>query len=215
MADDYKRPPAGYHKYILAFDSETTGLTWGADDPSEGHQAISWGFVVADAHTLIPIEKLYLEVKWNDESKATRASDPTFSVKASEIHGLTFEYLEEHGVSEEAAVIAILELILKYWGPANQIHCLGHNVRSFDIQFLRSTLRRYGAEIKISSRCIDSHSVGEALLESYTSDQFFSTMGFTDRSGHNALEDAEQALESVRLCRVLWNDFVGLKANEA
>jgi len=215
MSEDYKRPPAGFHKYILALDSETTGLSWDTDDPSIGHQAVSWGLIVADAITLIPVEKLYLEVKWNDESKAAFAADPTFSCKASEIHGLTFKHLEEHGVSEVEAVIAILELVLKYWGPVNQLHCLGHNVYPFDIPFLRAMVRRHGAELRFSSRNIDSQSVGEAVLESYTSDQFFSTMGFTDRKGHNALEDAELALECCRRIRVLWDDFVGLNANES
>lgn len=214
MTDEYNRPP-GYYKYILAIDCESTGLNWDTDDPSIGHQAVSWGIIVADAHTLIPIEKLYIEIKWNEESKKAKQLDPTFSVRASEIHGLTFAHLEEHGISEEEAVIAILELIIKYWGPDRQLHCLGHNVQAFDIPFLRAMFRRYGAEVRFSSRNTDSHSVGVALLESYTSDQFFGTMGFTDRDGHNALEDAAQALESIRRCRVMWNDFVGLSANEA
>jgi len=215
MTSSTNRPPAGYHKYILAIDCETTGLNWDTDDPSIGHQAVSWGVVVADAQTLVPVEKIYVEIKWNKESEAAFAADPTFSTKASEIHGLTRAYLEEHGVTEEDAVILILELILKYWGPSNQLHCLGHNVHSFDVPFMKAMLRRHGAEVKFSSRHTDSHSVGFALLESYTSDQFFSTLGFVDRDGHNALEDAEQALECVRRCRVLWKDFVGISAHES
>ena len=215
MADDYKRPPKGYYKYVLAIDSETTGLNWDTDDPSIGHQAISWGIIVADAHTLIPIEKLYVEIKWNSESDAAYAADPTFSIRAHESHGLTRAHLEEHGVPEEEAVIMILELILKYWGPTNQLHCLGHNVNSFDVPFMRAMFRRHGIEVKFSSRQTDSHSVGIALLESFTSDQFFSTMGFDARDAHNALQDAEMALECVRRCRVMWKDFVGLSAYES
>ena len=207
MTDEYNKKPKGFFKYVLAIDSETTGIGKG-DDPSVGQQAISWGIIVADAQTLLPVEKLYVEIKYNDESRKTREVDPTFGVGASDIHGLTFAHLEEHGVTEEEAVVQILELILKYWGPTQQLKCLGHNVVSFDIPFMKSMFRRFGVEVMFASRHCDSNSVGFAVLETYTSDQFFSTMGFTDRSSHNALEDIYQSLESCRRIRVLWDAFV-------
>jgi len=213
MTDNYKRNPQGYFKYILAIDSETTGFTKGRD-PSVGHQAISWGIIVADAHTLIPVEKLYLEIKWNDGSKAARADHPSFSVTASDIHGLTYNYLEENGIAEEDAVLLIAELILKYWGPTQQLHCLGHNIE-FDIAFLDSMFKRYGIDLYFSSRQYDSNSMGFVAVESFTSNSFFDTMGFPPRDAHNALQDIEQTLESCRRIRVLWNDFVGINANEA
>lgn len=214
MADEYIQPPKGYFKYILAIDCETTGYNKEGPDPSVGHQAISWGIVVADAETLIPIEELYLEIKWNDESKRAKELDPEFGNIASSIHGLTSTYLEENGIEEIDAVVQITELILKYWGPTQMVKCLGHNVVSFDIPFLRSTLSRYGIDVPFGSRHYDTNGIGFATVGSYTSDALFSTMGFDDRAGHNALEDAKQALESARRIRIIWNDMVGLKAYE-
>ena len=210
------RPPKGYFKYILAVDSETTGLNKvkNEGDVSDGHQAVSWGLIVADAETLIPVEKLYLEVKWNEQSKRRKELDPEFGVTASSIHGLSYSYLEENGIDEADAVVQILELILKYWGPTNELKCLGHNVSEFDIPFMKSMFKRYGVDVKFANRQYDTNSIGWAMTGSFTSDAFFSTMGFDTRESHNSLEDASMALESTRRLRVIWNDSVGLKAYE-
>lgn len=209
---DLDNKPKGYFEKILAIDCETTGLNWDEDDPSIGHQAVSWGIIVADAMTLKPIEDLYVEIKFNEESKAEKQRDPTFATAASAIHGLTSEYLEKNGISEEEAVVKIASLILKHWGPTSQVKILGHNVVSFDIPFLRSMFKRYDIDIPIGHRHYDSNSVGFITVGSYTSDDLFSIMGFDTRNKHNALEDAYMALESCRRIRVLWNAKVGVNA---
>jgi len=90
--------------FLFGLDFETTGVCVKNDDPlhnkktGERHQAVSGGFIVADAKTYEPIEKLYLEIKWND------------------------------GVEEEEAVMEIANLIIKYWGTSSPLNCLGHNV---------------------------------------------------------------------------------------
>ena len=66
--------------------------------------------------------------------------------------------------------------------------------------------------MKFAHRQYDSNSIGWATIGSFTSDAFFSTMGFNTREAHNSLEDANMALESTRRLRVIWNDVVGLKA---
>lgn len=208
---EVENKPRGYFKKILAIDCETTGLNFDTDDSSIGHQALSWGIIVADAKTLKPIEELYVEIKWNNESKLSKEINPEFGAAASNIHGLTSEYLEEHGVSEEEAVVLITNLILKHWGPTIQVKILGHNVK-FDISFLVAMLRRYNIEIPISHRTYDSNSVGFITVGSYTSDALFDIMGFDARSSHNALEDIRMTLESCRRIRVLWNSKVGVNA---
>jgi len=206
--------PKGYFEKLLAIDCETTGLNWEEDDPSMGHQAISWGIVVADATTLKSIEELYVEIKWNEESRKAKKNDPTFGVSAAAIHGLTFSYLEENGVTEEEAVTQIANLIIKYWGPTTQVKMLGHNVHIFDIPFMRAMFRRHDIEIPIGSRHYDSNSVGFCTVGAYTSDALFETMGFDSREAHNALEDARMSLESCRLIKQLWQQMVALKAYE-
>lgn len=211
MMNDIKNPK-GFFQYILAMDSETTGVNFNSADPSDGHQAISWGFIVADSITLEPIEELYLEIKWNDDSRAARKANPEFSVGASAIHGLTFDYLEKNGIEEVDAAVQIANLILKYWGPVNKVSCLGHNVASFDIKHLQKMFTRYGIDIAFNSRHCDSHSAGFVTLGSYTSDALFDGMGCDERSDHNALDDAYMSLTACRNIKTLWDDIVGVKA---
>lgn len=206
----YDTPKGAFNK-LLAIDCETTGGRFGTDDYSVGHQAVSWGIVVADAQTLQPIEELYVEIKWNEESKASRRKDPTFGVIAANIHGLSFDYLEKHGMDEEDAVAAIGNLILKHFGPDSHIKCLGHNVHMFDVPFLRSLFRRFDIELKFGARHYDSNSIG-FITGAFTSDALFATMGFDERNGHNALEDAKMSLEACRMIKVLWDAKVGVKA---
>jgi len=195
--------PAGWFQYVLAMDAETTGLKFNSDDPSIGHQAVSWGFIVADSHTLKPIEKLYVEIKWNDTSLDAREADPKFGTYAEKIHGLTLAYLEENGLDEQEAVEEIGTLILKYWGDGN-IRCLGHNVATFDIWFLKRMMRRYNIELKFGARHIDTSGAGFINFETYTSDALFDEVGFEARDDHNALVDAEMALESARMMRLIF-----------
>ena len=203
--------PKGWFQYVLAMDAETTGLKFNSDDPSIGHQAVSWGFIVAEAATLKPIEKLYVEVKWNEDSIAARKADPKFGTYAEKIHGLTYDYLEENGMDEVEAVEEIGTMILKYWADGN-IRCLGHNVATFDIWFLKRMMRRYDIELKFGARHIDTSGAGFINFETYTSDALFELVGFDARDDHNALDDAEMALESARAMREIFK--LGLEAND-
>jgi len=208
MTQDKKQ--IGYSKFILAMDCETTGICKG-DDPSIGQQCVSWGIVVADTDTLKPVKELYVEIKWNEASKAARKKDPTFGeYAATKVHGLSYEYLEEHGISEEEAVMEIVNIILEYWGPNVQVKTLGHNVVSFDLPFMRAMFRRHGIEVPFGSRHYDTNAIGWATVGSYTSDALFTTMGYDTRNNHNALEDTLLALNSCRRINIIWRDVVGL-----
>lgn len=201
MSEDKK--PRGYIEKILIVDSETTGMAYGCDDPSynpttgETYQAVSWGMIVADAFTLKPIERLYVEIKWNGES----VWDP----RAQAVHGLSLDYLEENGMSEEDAVVEIASLILKYWGPDSPVHLGGHNVATFDLPFLRRLLRSQGLEIKFGHKYIDSNSVGFTTFGTHNSDDLFEAVGCATRGDHNALEDAENTLTALRTIKQLFN----------
>lgn len=195
--------PAGYFKFILAMDCETTGINFDGDDPSDGYQAISWGIIVADAETLKPCKKLYVEIKWNEESKLARVKDPTYGKRAESIHGLTYEYLEEHGVSEQEAVEQIGSVILEFFGDGN-IHTLGHNVVSFDLWFLKRIFRKFGIYLKFGARHIDTNSLGFVNFGTYTSDQLFNAIGLDERDKHDASEDVAMELEAARRMRIVF-----------
>jgi len=206
-----KGKPRGYFEKILAIDCETTGLCFNQDDPSrnpntgETHQTVSWGIIVVDAQTLKPIEDMYVEIQWTDESVEQRKANPKFGTYAEKIHGLSKEYLDENGFTEAEAVEAIGSLIIKHWGPNGKICLLGHNVTTFDLCFLRGMFRNHGIELKFGSRHIDTNTVGFVNWETYNSDDLFEMVGFDARGDHNALDDAKMALESARVTRVIFN----------
>jgi len=201
----------GYFNYVLAMDCETTGLNFSGDDPSDGHQAVSWGIIVADTVTFKPVEELYVEIKWNPVSIQSRKLDPKFGTHAEKIHGLSFKHLEENGMDEEEAVLLIANMIIKYWGTDNAIATLGHNVATFDMPFLRALFRRVGVPLKFANRHFDSCSLGAGTVGSFTSNALFETMGNDEREDHNALDDCKMSLGSFRTIKTLWTDMVGLE----
>jgi DNA polymerase III epsilon subunit-like protein len=197
-----KGKPRGHFDYVLAADCETTGLFFNEDDPSynsktgQTHQSVSWGFIVADAVTLKPIEKLYIEIKYNGTSE--------WNDRAFKIHGLSKEYLAENGMSEEDAAAAIANLIIKYWGPTGNICLLGHNVVTFDMWFLKRLMRGQCIELKFGNRHIDTFSLGQCTIGIFNSDDLFDECGLPVREKHNALEDIEYTLESARRIKMIF-----------
>lgn len=194
--------PRGYFKYILALDSETSGLSFNSDDPSYDseldncYQALSWGLIVLESDTYKEVDKMYIEIKYDDNF--------IWSDKAAAVHGLTKEYLDKNGVDECEAVVQIANFIIKFWGPDNAICLLGHNVY-FDKCFLRRMMRRHGIDLRFGNRLIDTNSIGAALIQSFTSDELFFKMGLPERTMHNALEDIEYTVESIRRIRTIFN----------
>lgn len=193
--------PRGYFEKVLALDCETTGLFFNTDDPSydpttgKTHQSLSWGFIVADAKTLKPIDKLYLEIKWNGVSE--------WNKKAEEVHGLSKEYLDKNGLTEEQAVEQIGNLIIQHW-PSNKICLLGHNVVSFDMWFFKRLMRSQGIELPFGNRHIDTFALGQCTLGTFNSDDLFAECGLPVRTTHNALEDIEYTLESARRIKMIF-----------
>jgi len=201
-----KGKPRGYYQKILAMDCETTGLASNCDDPSynpktkETYQSVSWGLIVADAQTLKPIEKLYIEIQWDGES--------VWDKRAEKIHGLTKEHLKENGFTQSEAVEAIGSLVMKHWGPDGRIGTLGHNVATFDLWFFKRLFRKFNIELRFGNRHVDTSTVGFVNWETYTSDALFDVVGFEERGDHNALQDAEQSLEAARITRLLFKNCI-------
>lgn len=197
--------PRGYLTRLLGIDCETSGLFFNGDNPALGdgtqgyYQAVSWGLVVINAETLQPIEKLYLEVKWDGKS--------IWSPKAEAVHGLSKAHLEEHGVSRTEAVEEIGNLILNHWGPSSPVCVLGHNP-SFDLSFLKADLRSEGLEVRFGSKVVDTNSIGFAVFNTHNSDDLFELVG-VKRGEHNALDDALAALKVVQTVRKLSDRLLG------
>ena len=188
-----------HFKKFLAIDCETSGMTFG-DDPSKDYQMVSVALIVSDTTTYQELDSLYLEIKWNGESK--------WEPKAESIHGLTKEYLEENGVDEEEALADILEFLDKHFDLTKAITLCGHNAANFDKPFLKSLLRRFEVDLKFSHRTIDTFSVGLIAVNAFDSDELFDNMGFPPRKEHNALEDIRLSLKSLRVINKLMKECI-------
>lgn len=202
------KKPRGYIEKVLFVDVETSGLALGSIDPSRDavsgttYQVVSIGLIVASAITLQPIEKLYLEIKWNGES--------AWSAEAENVHGLSLQYLEANGMSEEDAVVEIATMLLKYWGPSGVVCLAGHNVGTFDKFFFNALMAKHGIQLRFGSKTIDTNSIGFATFGTHNSDDLFELVGCAPRdpAKHNALTDAENALTAVRTIRTLFDRYV-------
>lgn len=204
------KKPVGYFEKILCIDTETSGMVKGRNggDPSsnpdtgEQYQIISIGLIVASALTFKPIEELYIEIKWDGTS--------LWSPEAEKIHGLSLQYLEDHGVDRDDAVTQIGNLVLDHWGPDTPIALLGHNVVAFDLPFFKQLMRSEGIELRFGHRHVDSFACGLAAFGTFNSNDLFAMVGCAarDDTKHNALDDARMALTSVRTIRQLFDGCI-------
>jgi hypothetical protein len=194
-------------QYGLCIDWETSGATWGGDS-SKDYQGLSFGAIVFDAKTFEEVEKIYVEIKYNPKWK--------WSTEAEAIHGMSKEYLEENGISQEDAAVALAELILKYWGPDSKVMFMGHNAE-FDRRFTNQLLNQIEIEFSVEKQTqftswiqlhhvvLDTSPLGFVAVGLFKSDLLFEKMGFEQRGDHNALQDAEQTLATAKGIRDLVN----------
>ena len=191
-------------------DTETSGFFFfNEPDPSfnpktkQTHQSVSWGLIVANAQTFKPIASKYVEIKWNGVSE--------WNKEAEAVHGLSKEYLEKNGMSEEEAAVEIAEFIDKHWpqdaelSSNRNVRCLGHNVATFDIWFMRRLLKPHGLMFPTGNRFVDSSSVANVVLGVFNSDDMFDELGLGNRTLHNALEDCDLTLKAMQRIRAIFN----------
>lgn len=182
MAKDLNRLP----QFGLGIDWETTGYS--LPNYASKHQGISYGAIIFDVKTLEPVESLYQEIKY----------DPRYiwDDAAQNVHGITREYLEQNGISQEEASYKLADLVNRYLGNDN-VMVLGHRVH-FDIAFTDQLLKSTGMEFTYHPTKIDSCSMATILLELTYSNDIFNVLGFPPRGKHNALEDIMYTLESIK-----------------
>lgn len=182
-------------KFGLAFDTETTGYS--IPNYAEKHQAISFGLIVFDVATFEPVEEDYFLVKYNPAKYE-------WSETAAKIHGLTPEYLNANGLSQEDAAVRFFSLVLKYFATED-VMALGHRV-NFDIAFANQLADIIQIQPNWHPVKIDSCALGSALLGISKSDDLFKELGFEDRGVHNALEDIRYTLTAVSLMQKVFQE---------
>jgi len=183
-------------KFGLGIDCETSGSIFGGKSASE-YQAVSFGLVVFDFKTFEPVDAMYVEIKFD-------ATKWKWSDEAQKIHGLSREYLEANGVTQEEAACLIAEFILKWFAPDSNIFLLGHNVQ-FDVDFIEQLMVPFGLMFGLSPTRIDTGGVGYVMLGYHKSDLLFDAVGLDKRGAHNALEDILLTLETAKRLRMLAN----------
>jgi DNA polymerase III epsilon subunit-like protein len=179
-------------KYGLLIDWETSGSDFGGDS-SIAHQGLSFGALIVNTETWEEVDSLHCELRF-DETKYK------WTEGAQKIHGLTREYLAEHGMPREEALAALIELLMRYFAPGSKIMSIGHNV-SFDNDFTMQLFRDHGLEdaLKFHHVLVDTSGFSFALIGEYKSDVVFELLGGIDKRGlHNPLNDARACLAVLR-----------------
>jgi DNA polymerase III epsilon subunit-like protein len=183
----------------LCLDWETSGSDFDSSDNTQKYQGLSYGAIIFDTRTFEPVDKLYVEMKF-DESKYK------WSMGAQNIHGLSREYLEQFGISREEGCILLAEFILKYLGPNANVMFAGHNA-NYDIGFTKQLFRDFGLEFNTYHVVLDTAPMCFTAFGTHKSNDLFEIFGFDTRNAHNALQDAEMTLECLKNFRALFNEI--------
>lgn len=199
-------------KYILGMDCETSGMAFASEtsatnpDPSVNptangtYQSVSWGLVVCDMTTMRLVDELYVEIQWDGES--------LWSSKAEKVHGLTKEYLQQHGKTSEDAACDIYDFIIKWWpDPKVAIPTMGHNIASFDHWFFRRLMSKFNLMPTLGNRVIDTNTIGIVCFNAYTSNELYELVG-VKRTSHNSLEDIKASWRVIKTTRSLFTNFL-------
>lgn len=198
-------------QFGCCLDWETSGACWGGDSTKD-YQGISFGVIIFDTATFDPVEKMYVEIKFNK-------SRYKWSPEAEAIHGLSREYLEKNGVTQVEAATMLAELILKYFGT-DKVMFLGHNTE-FDRRFTNQLMNTIEIEFSVEKQTdfdswiqlhhviLDTSSTGFIALGLFKSDLLFEKIGFETRGAHNALVDAEQTLGTCKAIREMMKFALG------
>lgn len=202
-----KKKKSGLPARGICFDFETSGYLPPKEIDghfvgyADKHQGVSIGAIIFDLKTLTNISEIYIEFKFDPANE--------WSDEAEKIHGLTREYLNEHGVSQEEGAEKFLNWVLENGIPLDdEWLIMGHN-KDFDIAFLHKWLNKLNVMPKIFYRGINTCDVGIAAFGIGKSDLLFERLGFEKRGDHNALDDARMTLAVAQVVREAANIVFG------
>ena len=173
-------------QFGLAIDWETSGYS--LPDYAKSHQGILFGAIIFDVRTLEPVEELYREIKFDPKYQ--------WSDGAQKIHGLSREYLNANGISQEEAAGDLGSLVLKFINTED-VMLLGHRV-NFDKAFTIQLMDSLNLSFNYHPTVIDSCAMATILMEMTYSEDIFQTLGLPARGKHNSLEDIQYTLKSIK-----------------
>lgn len=195
----------GKFDVVFAVDCETSGINYERGkcrNVTTNYQSISWGIIAARADNFKKIDEMYVEIQYNPKKYL-------WDTRAENVHGLSKDYLKENGETEEDAAAMIGEFIAEYLDDLNKpIVLLGHNVATFDKLFLEKLLHGNDLPFKFAHRSLDTFSLSMATVKEYNSDDLFDAFGLDERGYHNALDDADNALQVFRKVNLIWDKII-------
>ena len=188
-------------EFVLITDWETTGALFGGDS-SIDYQGISLGAVIARTSDWSEVAAFERHIKFNPAKYQ-------WTEGAEKIHGLSREFLEQNGVSQEQAAEEFLEFLFKYFGTS-KIMFGGHN-EEFDRRFTNQLFNSVGIEFSIEKTgkfethiplhhvTINTAGIGFVNFGLFKSDLLFTAVGVEERGQHKAIDDARAALQVMQV----------------
>lgn len=180
--------------HIVAFDVETTGLNPKLD------RILQLSMVKFETSTFRTIAEKSWYIKPEGDYYITEA--------ASDVNGLTQEFIEQNGVS----LASIIDEIDAFWEGCD---LLTYNGNSFDIKFIYYEWQRQHRAFNIGDRlCYDSKLIETRLHSNHLVDVYRRYTGQTmEEAGlqaHDALSDVKATIEVFRNQSVIREDLAEL-----
>jgi len=179
-------------KYGLLIDFETSG----SDVTNKNHQqyqGISLGALIVNMEKFEVVDDYYVEIKFN-------ASKYLWSEEAEKVHGLTKDYLEANGVSQQEALGGLLEVIMRWIGFTDKLFIMGYNI-DFDKGFMQQLFDDCEVPINFHHIMIDPAPMAYFFVQEYRSDKVFELFSSMTREVHNALEDCYICFDALKTMR--------------
>jgi DNA polymerase-3 subunit epsilon len=166
---------------ILFIDTETGGINPDVDS------LLSIGLVCWENGEILAKKEIFIKHKEYHIVK-----------RAQSINGITEEFLEKYGITEEMAINELLDFCKLNFSFNNRITIAGHNI-SFDVNFLKKLFKNNNLSFSkyFSHRFIDTASI--LMFLSYanklpngiiSSSEAFKYYGIYIENRHSAVEDA-------------------------
>lgn len=174
------------NKYLVSYDVETTGLS------PQNDFIIQLSCIKIEKDTFNEIDRR----DWYIKPAHAYTIDP----KATEVHGLTKEFIESNGKTIKEIADDFLNLI-------DGCDFLTYNGNTFDIQFLYKDFNMFGYDLKLENRMFyDAYAMECTFRPRNLSSIYHDYTGKILDGAHNAIKDVEATIEVFKKQKELYLD---------
>lgn len=173
-------------KYLVSYDVETTGLS------PQNDFIIQLSCIKVEKATMVEVDRR----DWYIKPAHAYTIDP----KATEVHGLTKEFIEEHGKT-------IKEIADDFLGFIEDCDFLTYNGNTFDIQFLYKDFSMFGYDLKLEGRMFyDAYAMECTFRPRTLAYIYHDYTGKILDGAHNAIKDVEATIEVFKKQKEIFLD---------